>query len=425
MKILVIGGGGREHALCWKLRLCPDVSEVFCAPGNAGTARHARCVSVGADDLRSLADFAENNGVSLSIVGPEAPLTLGIEGVFRDRGLTLFGPSREAARLEGSKVFAKEFMKRWNIPTAGFSVFDSLAGALEHLKNVPYPRVVKADGLAAGKGVLVAATRAEAGEFLHNVMRKKVFGESGNRVIIEECLEGEEASILAVTDGSRLAVLPPSQDHKRALDGDAGANTGGMGAYSPVSSITPETAAEITRTVLEPVVRGMAEDGTPYRGVLYAGLMLTREGPKVLEFNVRFGDPETQAVLPLVDGDLAALCLGAARGDIEGARVERAPGAALCVVMASGGYPGDYRKGKEITGLEQAESWEGVAVFHAGTKEENGRVVTSGGRVLGVTATGKNFAEARERAYAAVELIKFEGAHYRRDIGSRELERSG
>ena len=424
MKILVVGGGGREHALCWKLKQSPLAEEIFCAPGNAGITQHAKCVSISTEDFNSLANFAKEKEITLTVVGPEQPLADGIEEVFRERGLPLFGTSRAAARLESSKVFAKEFMRKWKIPTADFQVFDDYEKALAYVKGAKFPVVIKADGLAAGKGVRVAGTSDEAKEFLHDVMQKKIFGESGSRVIVEECLTGEEVSIIAVSDGSRLAVLAPSQDHKRIFDDDHGPNTGGMGAYTPVSIITKDMINNIMKTILEPVVGGMSEEGTPYRGVLYAGLMLGKDGVKALEFNVRFGDPETQVVLPMFGGDLAELCAAAAEGDISKVRTPSAPGATVCVVIASGGYPGSYEKGKEITGLKGAEEIEGVTVFHAGTAEKDGKIVTAGGRVLSVTAIGKDFAEARARAYQAAETIRFEGAHYRRDIGARELRRT-
>ncbi|MEW6202906.1 MAG: phosphoribosylamine--glycine ligase [bacterium] len=423
IKILVIGGGGREHALCWKLRQSPLAEEIFCAPGNAGIARDAQCVPIKADDFKALADFAEEKKIALTIVGPEQPLVDGIEEMFSKRSLLLFGPTKAAARLEGSKIFAKEFMRRWNIPTADFQVFDDCDEAIKHIKGAAFPVVIKADGLAAGKGVHVAETAEDAQRFLNDVMRGGIFGDAGSRVIVEECLTGEELSIIAVSDGTRIVTLMPSQDHKRIFDDDRGPNTGGMGAYSPVSFNNYDTVSAIIRTVLETAIAGMAEEGTPFRGVLYAGLMLGTKEAKVLEFNVRFGDPETQVVLPMFGGDLTELCAAAAAGDISGINTPSAQGAAVCVVMASGGYPGSYEKGKEITGLKEAEGIEGATVFHAGTAEKDGKIVTAGGRVLGVTGMGKDFAEARERAYRAVEKIHFEGAQYRRDIGARETKR--
>lgn len=425
MKVLVIGSGGREHTLCWKLAQSALVDKVYCAPGNAGTASAAENVSIGADSLEALADFAEAKGVGLTVVGPEAPLVAGVTNVFAKRGLKIFGPGPRGAMLEGSKLFAKEFMKRHGIPTAGFAAFTSYADAAEHLKKIPYPTVVKADGLAAGKGVCVAADRDEADAFLKSVMLDRAFGAAGDVVVIEECMAGEEASIIAVCDGANIAVLTPSQDHKRVNDDDLGPNTGGMGAYAPVSVVPPALVDRVRREVLEPVALGMKEEGEAFRGVIYAGLMLTADGPRVLEFNVRFGDPETQVVLPMLDGDLAEICAAAADGTLSSARVETAAGAAVCVVMAAGGYPGDYKKGIPITGLDEAGRMDGVTVFHAGTARAEDKIVTSGGRVLGVTATGKDFTEARARAYAAVGTIEFAGAHYRRDIGAREAKRRG
>ncbi|MFH1539135.1 MAG: phosphoribosylamine--glycine ligase [bacterium] len=429
MKVLVVGGGGREHTLCWKLAQSGEVEKVFCAPGNAGIAGDAECVPISDGDIGALAGFAEEKKIDLTVVGPEAPLVAGIADAFQARGLRVFGPSAKAAALEGSKIFAKEFMRKWNIPTAAFNCFDSYEEASSYLDAIPYPTVVKADGLAAGKGVCVAENKKDADKFLKTVMLDKKFGDAGDRVVIEDCMEGEEASIIAVCDGENIVVLVPSQDHKRIFDNDKGPNTGGMGAYAPVSIVPPELVGRVTEEILMPVACGMAEDGVLYRGVIYAGLMLGDEGPKVLEFNVRFGDPETQVVLPMLDGDLAALCAAAADGNLSGVDVAVASGAAVCVVMASGGsvggYPGSYEKGRPIGGLEKAGGMEGVVVFHAGTTEKDGRIVTSGGRVLGVTATGKDFTEARKRAYAAVEAISFDGAHYRKDIGAREMKRRG
>lgn len=423
MKVLVVGGGGREHTLCWKLAQGSAVEKVYCAPGNAGIEGVAECVPIAADEVGKLRDFAKAQSIDLTVVGPELPLTLGISDAFRADGLKVFGPVAAAAQLEGSKVFAKEFMKEMGIPSAGFESFGSLDAALAHLDKIPYPTVVKADGLAAGKGVLVAKSKAEAADFLRQVMADKVFGEAGGRVIIEDCLDGEETSILALTDGKDMVVLTPSQDHKRAYDNDEGPNTGGMGAYSPVSIVTPEMVGVIRDRVLQPVVDGMNKRGTPFVGVIYAGMMLSGKGPQVLEFNVRFGDPETQVVVPLIEGDLAEMCLSAAEGRLSEAKWQPASRAAMCVVMAAGGYPGGYEKGKPISGIESAEALEDVIVFHAGTKKQDGKFVTAGGRVLGVTGIGADLTAAHKKAYEAVKLISWEGVQYRNDIGKRDLVR--
>ncbi|HOO55235.1 MAG TPA: phosphoribosylamine--glycine ligase [bacterium] len=423
MKILVVGGGGREHTLCWKLAQSDSVEKIYCAPGNAGIAGVAECVPIAADAIDDLARFASEKGIDLTVAGPELPLTLGLTDRFEEQGLKVFGPSRACAQLEGSKVFAKEFMKEFGIPTAGYEVFEKLEDAVAHLDKIDYPTVIKADGLAAGKGVLVAKTRDEADAFLKDIMLDRVFGEAGSCVIIEDCLQGEETSILALSDGKNMVVLTPSQDHKRALDDDMGPNTGGMGAYSPVSIVTPDLIDEIREKVLQRVVDGMNERGTPYVGVIYAGLMLTEKGPSVLEFNVRFGDPETQVVVPLIEGDLAEMFHAAVNGDVKTARWKPASRSALCVVMASGGYPGSYEKGKVIEGLEEAANMDDVIVFHAGTSEKDGEFVTGGGRVLGITGMGETLQEAQDKVYEAVKKIRWDNVQYRTDIGKRDLVR--
>lgn len=423
MKVLVIGSGGREHALCWKFARCESVSQVFCAPGNAGIAKEAKCVPLKVDDIDGLRVFATENKIDLTVVGPELPLTLGICDAFEAAGLNVFGPVGKAAQLEGSKIFAKEFMREFGIPTADFEVFDSYEAAAAHLENAPYPTVIKADGLAAGKGVLVTSDKAEALEFARQTMVEKVFGSAGNRLLVEKCLVGEECSILALTDGKDLVVLTPSQDHKRAFDNDEGPNTGGMGAYSPVSIAGEELLADIRAKVLEPVVEGMKKRGYPFKGVIYAGMMLTADGPSVLEFNVRFGDPEAQAVIPLIEGDLAQLCLAGAKGSIASVPWKPASRSALCLVMASEGYPGAYKSGVEITGLAEAEAVEDVTVFHAGTALADGKIVTAGGRVLGVTGIGANLAEAKEKAYKAAAMISG-GLRYRSDVGNKDIFRN-
>lgn len=430
LTVLVVGGGGREHALAWRLAQSPMVGRVLCAPGNAGTAAEAKVTNVAADikDPRAILDLARRLGVDLTVIGPEDPLAAGVADVLAEAGLAVFGPSRAGARLEWSKAFAKEFMIRHGIPTARFDVAGDPASARAAVARLGVPVVVKADGLAAGKGVTVADDRAQAEEAVRRAMEEGAFGTAGRTLVIEERLEGEEVSVLALTDGERVLPLPPAQDHKRLLDGDRGPNTGGMGAYCPATGVL---GAEGERFVLErvllPAVRGMAREGNPYRGVLYAGLMVTRDGPKVLEFNCRFGDPETQVVLPLLDEDLAGLLLACAGGPdrLPDRPVRTVPAAAAGVVMASGGYPGHYATGLPVDGLEAAAAEPGVKVFHAGTRLEGGRVVTAGGRVLNVVATAPTLREAVAAAYRAVALIRFEGAHWRSDIASRGLGTAG
>ena len=417
MNILVVGGGGREHVLCWKLAQSPKLKKIYCAPGNAGIKRIAECVNIQVDDIRGLCDFAEKKDIDLVIPGPELPLTLGIADACRERDIPVFGPVKAAAALEGSKIFAKEFMKKYNIPSADFEVFDDMDAALKYLETVPLPTVVKADGLAAGKGVLVTDNREEAADFIRDIMSKRIFGEAGNRIVIEECLGGEEASILALSDGNTMRILTPSQDHKRALDDDKGPNTGGMGAYSPVSIIDAEMMEEIRMNILQLVIDGFNAEGTPFVGVIYAGLMITYKGPHVLEFNVRFGDPEAEAVLPLINGDLAALCLAAAKGELHHEKMDPPDKAAMCVIMTAGGYPGKYQKGKVISGIPEAEAIEGVEVFHAGTTiDGNGEFVTNGGRVLAVTAVADNLPAAHKNVYEAVARISWDGLFHRKDI---------
>lgn len=418
MRILVVGGGGREHALVWKIARCPRVTEIYCAPGNAGIAGLANCVPIAADDIEGLLAFARQAGIDLTVVGPEAPLVAGIVDAFQAAGLPVFGPSRAAARLEGSKIFAKELMQAAGIPTARHTAFMEAGTALAYLEEHPGPVVVKADGLAAGKGVVVAPDTATAREAVTAMFGGR-FGPAGQRVIIEEHLEGEEVSILALCDGETVIPLLPSQDHKRVGEGDTGPNTGGMGAYAPVPFYTPEIAGEVEEKILRPTVRAMAAAGCPYRGVLYAGLMLTREGPKVLEFNCRFGDPETQPLMLLLQSDLVELMLATINGELAGTKIDWCPGAAAGVVLAAGGYPGPYARGEVITGLEAVPP--GVEVFHAGTALVDGQVVTAGGRVLCVTARGENLQAALDRVYAGIKAINFAGMHYRRDIGYRAL----
>jgi phosphoribosylamine--glycine ligase len=423
MKILVVGGGGREHALAWKIAQSPLVKKVYCAPGNPGIARHAECVPLRADDLVGLVQFVREKGVDLTVVGPEDPLSMGIADELTPKGFKVFGPTQAAAELESSKVFSKRMMQKHGIPTAAFRVFQDAHDAHDYIAKVAAPIVVKADGLAKGKGVIVCGSAEEAHEAVRDIMERKIFGKAGDQVIIEECLRGQEASILAISDGRTIVLLEPAQDHKRIGDGDVGPNTGGMGAYSPVPVVTPALRDEVERRVFIPTIHGMRREGRRYQGILYAGIMLTGSGPQVLEFNVRWGDPEAQPILMRMKSDLVPLLMAAADGTLkESQEIEWDPRPAVCVVMASGGYPGDYRKGKPISGLDEAGKLKDVMVFHAGTAMSGGQVVTSGGRVLGVTAMGKTVAEARERAYDAIARIHFDGAQFRRDIGHRAIK---
>ncbi|MBZ0271809.1 phosphoribosylamine--glycine ligase [bacterium] len=423
MKILVIGQGGREHALCWKIAASPLVTQVFCAPGNAGTARVAKNLPVRADDVRGLVDAAMTHEIDLVVVGPEAPLVAGIADSFRAADIRVVGPTGDAARIEGSKAFAKELMQKAGIPTARAGSFLDYDAAVAYVDEIGAPLVVKADGLAAGKGVLICTTREEALDALVLVLRDRAFGAAGDRVLIEEFLEGEEASFIALTDGETVLPFASSQDHKRIGDGDTGPNTGGMGAYSPAPVVTPPVHEAIMERVMRPAVAAMRAEGSPFSGFLYAGLMIKDGAPKVLEFNARLGDPEAQALLARIDGDIVPALVACAEGRLSEASVAWKPGAAVCVVMASRGYPASSEKGVTIDGLD-ADFGEDVTVFHAGTRAENGRVVTDGGRVLGVTASGPDIRAAIDRAYAAVERISFDGARFRRDIGAKAVERA-
>ncbi len=421
MKVLVIGSGGRENALVWKIKQSPMVDEVFCVPGNGGIAQLAECVNIDQTDFIALADFAQDKAIDLTVVGPEAPLVGGIADVFANKNLKVFGPNAEAARLEGSKSFAKEIMKKYGIPTAEASLFDNYAEAVSYLESLKPPYVIKADGLAAGKGVFIAKTLDEAKAAVKSCLVDKQFGLAGELILIEEHLEGPELSILAFSDGKDVLPMVPAQDYKRAYDNDEGLNTGGMGSYSPVPIVTPSLYGDIVKNILESTVAGLASEEIEYRGVIYAGLIITEGGPKVLEFNVRFGDPETQAILPRLKSDILEPMLACAEGGLSGIRLNWTEEPCVTVVLASGGYPGDYKIGYEIKGLDEASSREGVTIFHAGTKLKNGKVVTSGGRVLNVSALGKDFTQARERAYAAIDKIHFNGMHYRKDIALRAI----
>ncbi len=424
MRVLVVGGGGREHALCAAIARSPLLKRLYAAPGNAGIAALADCVDIAADDVPGLLRFAERESIDLTVVGPEAPLVLGIADAFAAAGRPLFGPSRLAARLEGSKAFAKELCRKHHIPTATFRVFTTADAALLHLETLEtYPVVIKADGLAAGKGVLIARDRSAAEQAVRAVMVERAFGEVGARAIIEEHLAGSEASVLAMVDGRTIALLEPARDHKAAFDNDRGPNTGGMGAVSPARAVTPAVLSQVESQILVPVVHALARAGCPFRGFLYAGLMLTPGGPKVLEFNVRFGDPEAQAILPRLRSDFLALLDLAAHGRLEESEpISWDERAACCVVLASGGYPGAYQQGFPIEGLDEAAALSDVSVFHSGTALSGGRVFTAGGRVLGVTALGQGVEAACRRAYEAVGKIRFQDAHFRTDIGRAEHE---
>jgi len=421
VKILVVGGGGREHTLAWKLAGDTCRPEVFCAPGNAGTAEIAVNLDIGGEDLDGLLGWAREHRPDLTVVGPEAPLCAGLTDLFSNEGLRVFGPSRAAARLEGSKIFSKEIMTAGAVPTGRSRSFKEAVAAVGYLKSQAMPVVVKADGLAAGKGVAICASLAEAEQAVDEAMVVKRFGEAGAEVLVEECLEGEEASILALIDGEHVVMLASSQDHKRIFDGDKGPNTGGMGAYSPAPVITDDLWPVIREQVFDRTLQELKKRGIVYKGVLYAGLMLTADGPKVLEFNCRFGDPETQAVLPRVQGDLVPALDACVDGCLSEDMVAWRTEPCVCVVLASGGYPGAYQKGKVIEGLPEAADLEGVVVFHAGTRMEKDRAVTSGGRVLGVTALGSDLPSAVKQAYQAVSRIEFEGFQYRTDIADRAL----
>ena len=425
MRILLIGGGGREHALAWKLAQSDKVEKIFAAPGNPGIAmlKKCSCIDLKLDDLEKVADYAEEESIDLTVVGPEATLVAGIADVFKRRGLPVFGPSKAAAQLEGSKAFSKELMAKYNIPTAFFKICEDMETAKAYVKEKGAPIVVKADGLAAGKGVVVAMTEEEALEAIEEMMGDHKFGNAGARVVLEEYMEGEEASLLAFTDGKTVVPMLAAQDHKRIFDNDQGPNTGGMGTYAPAPVMTDILRLKATERILKPVVAAMAKEGTPYQGCLYAGLMIKDDVIKVVEFNCRFGDPETQVVLLLLESDLAEIMLACATGTLDQADVAWSDKAAVCVVMASGGYPESYETGKVITGLAEADAQENTVVFHAGTKNAAGSIVTAGGRVLGVTAVDDNIRAARDRAYAAVENIKFDGAFYRKDIAWRALKR--
>ncbi len=423
MKVLIIGSGGREHALAWKLAQSPRITRLFVAPGNAGTISNLQSLissaPISADDSPALISFAREQKIDLALIGPEAPLAAGLADELRSAGAKVFGPSKAAAEIESSKAFTKSFMARHNIPSARFATFTDFYKATGHLLSIDYPVVIKASGLAAGKGVIVPDCADDAEKALRSIMLDREFGSAGDEVVIEERLSGEEVSLLAFIDGVTVKPMPPAQDHKRLLDGDRGPNTGGMGAYAPAPLCPPAMVEELTRTILQPTVDGLRAEGRSFVGVLYAGLMLTPDGARVLEFNCRFGDPETQALLPLLDSDLLDIAEACADGRLSEVEVKWKPGAAACVVLTSEGYPGKYPSGREISGLDSP--LDHAVVFHAGTKMIDGKVVTAGGRVLAVTGWGDTIAEALRRAYAAVERVRFEGMQWRRDIGGRAI----
>jgi phosphoribosylamine---glycine ligase len=423
MKILVVGGGGREHALVWKLAQSPLVDKIYCAPGNPGIAEIAECIDIPADKIAALCDFALDQEIALTVVGPEVPLTLGIVDLFQTAGLDIFGPNKAAAQIEGSKGFSKDLMAKYNIPTAAYRSFTDRDQAVAYVREQGAPIVVKADGLAAGKGVIVAMTEEQAIAGIDDIMLDKVFGAAGASIVVEEFMAGEEASFFAFTDGKNILPLASSQDHKPVYDNDQGPNTGGMGAYSPAPVVTAELHDQIVETIVRPTISGMASEGTPYSGILYVGLMIKDGVPRVVEYNARFGDPECQPLLMRMKSDLVPVLQACARGDLQQDAIEWYDKAAVCVVMASGGYPGSFAKGLPISGLAEAAALDDVTVFHAGTRAVDGEITNHGGRVLGVTGLGATVAEAIDKAYQGVACITWQDVHYRMDIGRKALKR--
>ena len=418
MKVLVIGGGGREHAICWKLSKSPKVDELYCAPGNAGIAEVAKCVDIGVMDFEKMADFAKKEAFDLVVVGPDDPLAGGIVDVLEEKGLRVFGPRKNAAILEGSKAFSKDLMKKYGIPTAAYETFDTPEAALNYLETAPVPIVLKADGLALGKGVLICNTREEAKEGVKTLMLDKQFGHAGDRIVVEQFMTGREVSVLSFVDGKTIKIMTSAQDHKRAKDGDQGLNTGGMGTLSPSPFYTPEVDEFCKKHIYQATVDAMKAEGREFKGIIFFGLMLTADGPKVLEYNARFGDPETQVVLPRMKNDIVDVFEACVDGTLDQIDLQFEDNAAVCVVLASDGYPEHYEKGKKITGLENFKDKDGYYVFHAGSKfDAEGNILTNGGRVLGVTATGKDLKEARANAYKATEWVNFENKYMRHDIG--------
>lgn len=422
MKILVVGSGGREHALCWKISQSPLVQQLFCAPGNAGISGVATCLDISISDIEGLLDFAKSASVDLTVVGPELPLSLGIADIFSNAGLRIFGPSKKASEIESSKVFSKELMKKYGIPTADYRTFDSFNNALKYLETAAMPVVVKADGLAGGKGVFICEYRESAVKALKNIMENRAFGSSGSRVVVEEYLKGEEASFFVITDGKKYIPLETSQDHKAVYDGDRGPNTGGMGAYSPAPIISdPAVREKILREIVEPTIEAMRTEGRTYSGVLYTGLMITDKGIKVLEYNCRFGDPEAQPILVRMESDIVPVLTSVAEGNMGDTSLSWKDGASVCVIMASRGYPGEYEKGAEIPNTDKLEKISDIFLFHSGTKYVNNTLVSDGGRVLGVTSFAPTIRQARDAAYHGVEILKDSGLYYRKDIASKAL----
>lgn len=421
MKILVIGGGGREHTLVWKIAQSPKADKIFCAPGNAGITELAECIPIESKDIDNLVKFAQKENIDLTVVGPEMPLAKGVVDLFQSYGLQIFGPSQQAAKIESSKVFAKQLIKGCGVSTAGYKIFSDYNEAFNYVQSRPLPIVIKADGLAAGKGVKVAMTYREAADFLRDVMENKIFGSAGDKVIIEEYLKGEEVSVIAFTDGKTSCFLPPAQDYKAAYNGNQGPNTGGMGSYASVPFLNNNDLKQIKNKILDPLLKGMAREGAPFKGIIYLGLILTNDGPMVLEINCRLGDPETQATIPLLKSDIVDIFEAVVDERLEEIEIKWHDKKCVCVVLASQGYPGDYKTGMEIFGLKRANSLENVMVFHAGTAFKGNKIVTSGGRVLGVTALGGSYTEAVERAYKAVDKIYFKDIHFRRDIAKNAL----
>ncbi|MBQ7793039.1 MAG: phosphoribosylamine--glycine ligase [Clostridia bacterium] len=420
MKVLVVGGGGREHTIVWKIAQSPKVDKIYCAPGNGGIAELAECVPIKATDIDGVVSFAKENKIGLVMVAPDDPLVMGMVDALEKEGIRAFGPRANAAIIEGSKVFSKDLMKKYNIPTAGYEVFDNPADALEYIRKGSFPAVIKAEGLALGKGVIIAQNLAEAEAGIHDIMEDKVFGESGNRVVIEEFLTGPEVSVLAFCDGKTVVPMVSAQDHKRAYDNDEGLNTGGMGTFSPSRLYDADKAAECMENIFLPTVKAMAAEGRPFKGVLYFGLMMTEKGVKVIEYNARFGDPETQVVLPRLKTDLVEIMEAVIDGRLDEIDIEWADNAAVCVVMASGGYPVKYQSGYEIPGLDEIAKYGDLTVFHAGTKTDGGKIVTAGGRVLGITAVADNLDAAIKRAYEGVDMVSFKDCHFRKDIGIKK-----
>jgi phosphoribosylamine---glycine ligase len=425
MKVLVVGSGGREHALCWKISQSVKVHKLYCAPGNGGIADIAECINIKADAINELARFAIDNSVDLTVVGPEAPLAAGIVDVFAKQGLRIFGPDKISAQLEKSKVFAKQMMARFGLPTARFKTFVDADAARDYIDEIPGPFVIKADGLCAGKGVIIAGTKEQAKASVDSMMQKKEFGQAGDRIIIEEHLDGEEASLILVSDGKDYTLFPSSQDYKRIFNKDKGPNTGGMGAYSPATVMTSALTERVEKEIISPIINGLSKAGTPYKGVLYIGLMILDNNPYVLEFNVRLGDPETQAILPRLESDIVDIIDAAIDGTIGNIKPQWSPCPAVCIVCASGGYPGNYQTGFEIHGLTEASKASDIKIFHAGTAKKDGKYFTTGGRVLGVSAISDDIKSAVSSAYKATSSIKFTGIHYRQDIGQKAAEPAG